>query len=99
MKNAINRIRARLSTAYAWLGAGATVYVLAPLQDAWSQTMPAPTDVGMEEALGSSTADAETGVYEIRETIEDGWGVIIAIVLTVVGFMLVRKLFRKAGSA
>jgi len=87
---------ARHSTA--WVAAWAMVGVFAT-KSALAQTMPAPTDVSMEEALGDSTADAETGIYQIRETIEDGWGVIIIIVLTVVGFMLVRRLFRRAGAS
>lgn len=69
-----------------------------PVQWAHAQTLSAPSSAGMDAALGSATSGSETGIYEIRETIETGWGVIIAIALVVVGFMLVRRLFRRAGA-
>lgn len=63
--------------------------------------MAAPASVGMEAALGQRPVGGvghATGIFEIESTVLLGGGVICTIVLMVVGFRLVSKIFRRAGA-
>ena len=59
----------------------------------------APTSQAMEAALGTTTAGAETGIYEIQEAITTGMGVVFAIVLLLVGYRVVIRIIRRVSGA
>lgn len=51
-----------------------------------------PVTQGLTAGLGVATSGSETGLYEVQSTIASGWGVVVAVVLTVVGFMVIVRL-------
>lgn len=63
------------------------------------QVMAPAADVGMEEALAFVEAGTTVprGINQIQATVTLGVGILLLIALTVVGFRLVSKLFRRAG--
>lgn len=55
------------------------------------------SSAGISHLLGVATDGSETGIYEIREAVEVGIGVLVGLVLVWAGYMIVRRIVRGAA--
>ena len=57
----------------------------------------APADAGGENLLGTSTANSETGLYEITDIVETGIELLIAIVVVWAAYRAVRMFISRSS--